>query len=103
MNLNKLYRHYNRECFGGELPIVPVRWGKLNRAVVGRTHFTANFKPLYIMIRKEYRPFIHSGYVKIILLHEMVHVMCRGMDCDTREFKEEMLRVLKAAPDLNIL
>lgn len=95
-NLEAKYRQFNAAYFGGELPAIPLKWGKLT-TVGGRVNYRIewpNGKPNPRLVRLGYRSEYHGAVVLMdsitltlsnafarteeqfdgILLHEMTHV-----------------------------
>lgn len=73
VDLESLYAEYNSKYFGGELPKIPVRWGKVEEG------HAAEFWPstMEIVIHPTIRRCGLDKYTKILLLHEMAHVKLR--------------------------
>lgn len=92
MDLQLTYARYNKLYFGGELPDIPVRWG--------RTHSdnAAEFwhDPIQIVIHPVIKRCGLLKYARLVLLHEMVHVHLRDRKIKDhgRIFQAEMRRIL---------
>lgn len=97
--LRRLYRRWNKEHFGGELPDIPVYWADLPGTTIGRTSFTGiGFTPKRIMISRRLKADWQNKQAAIILLHETIHVCLRGSKCGEgkdSEFYQEFIRLAK--------
>jgi len=73
LDLESLYAEYNKKYFGGQLPKIPVRWGKVDEG------HAAEFlhHPLEIVVHPTIKRCGLDKYSKILLLHEMAHVKLR--------------------------
>lgn len=91
LDLEEKYAEYNKKYFSGQLPKIPVRWGR-----TGKDH-AAEFwhDPIQIVIHPTMRRFGLGKYSSILLLHEMVHVKLRNIKCTDhgKKFQDEMKRL----------
>ena len=69
MTLDGLYARYNRLYFGGKLPKIGLKFGKVYPAGLGETIF--NNGPEMIVLDRSIRKF--GRITRIVLLHEMAH------------------------------
>jgi len=106
--LSRLYKHYNREFFGGRLPDgvklyyapkldkVNTKDGK-HRSTCAVTYFYKEAPPK-IIIRKTATS--NMRHIASDLLHEMTHIAKPKADCENRnqnsEFQKEMKRIANA-------
>lgn len=93
LDLDALYDEYNTRYFGGKLPKVPVRWGRVQESSA------AEFWPdsMEIVIHPMIRRCGLDKYARILLLHEMVHVKLRNKRIADhgRLFHTEMKRLAR--------
>lgn len=91
-DLGKLYAEYNKLYFGGELPVIPVCWGRTSPGTA------AEFWPgqdMRIVIHPTIKRCGLDKYTKILLLHECAHVKLRNRRIKDhgRVWQKEMQRL----------
>lgn len=96
-DLEQLYAEYNGLYFGGELPTIPVKWGKVHKDHDAE-FVTYEDGSLAIVLTPGLKKFTRSAYLTV--LHEMCHVKLRdfkgdGGDLHGPKFQREMRRLVK--------
>ena len=91
-DLEQLYAEYNDLYFGGELPTIPVKWGRVhkNHDAEFVTYVDGSIAIVLAPRLKKFPCFFHMR-----LIHEMGHVKLRGYKGDLHgpKFQREMRRL----------
>lgn len=88
--LPEVFRRYNKKYFGNRLKVSDVKFGKPSYNAHGETSYFDGTDPLITVSRR----FLNSGrLVRLILLHEMVHV--DGYFSHDARFKRQIRRLIR--------
>lgn len=88
-DLQRWYRRYNKEYFGGKLPPARVRFAKI--AWMGEAYLGSGEIYINVLLKKWER-----GGARFTLLHEMAHLSLPASVDHGPRFQKEMLRLAKA-------
>ena len=72
--LKRMYSRFNRTYFNGELPETTLVWWEPCSDADGRTESPEN-DPASLVIKLDPSLYSHGRLTKLVLLHEMVHVL----------------------------
>jgi len=97
-DLEQLYAEYNDLYFGGGLPTIPVKWGKVHKSHAAE-FVTYEDGTLAIVISPKLKTYTCWAY--LTLIHEMAHVKLRNFKGDDGDlhgpkFQREMKRLANA-------